>query len=227
VVRNIVGAVLIGLLVSGCAQPPVQYLPDSQQRVDIAEPLALPASQKATIEISTNTFEPTTFYEFSDSCSSVFSSPSTSLSRQRLISDAESAITTTGLILSLGLAKPWDPRVVRHPKTVVREVPASKSIVLGASSYLYSNTGSVSCGPLRLSFEPQAGNRYRIEYRREAGRCALQLLEIDGEKPIAVPQHQRWTCSGKGFLGLGAAEVVGLRTFQRTSFGDVKPGLQK
>ncbi len=218
-VRSVACAVLISLFIAGCAQPPVKYLPASQQRVDIAVPLALPATEKATIEISTDTSELTTFYELPEFCALEFSSPSFTLERQRLIGNAESAMATAGIVLSLGLAKPWDPRVVKNPQTLVREVPAGKAITWAAKSFAYSNTGSVSCGPLHLRFEPEAGVRYRLEYRRDGGRCNLQLLEIEGEKPIALPEHQRWTCSAKRFFGGSATDAIGLRTIKRIPSG--------
>lgn len=197
------------ILLVGCAQPPVKYLPDEKQLRTTGPALDVPAEQKSTVEFTTNTFEPTKF-EYLDGgkkCSFNGDRAIGTLQRARDMDGNEKFLLNASAVVSLGLTTLFDPRNQKTPHTVVNEVAAGEAVTVQVGSSLFNGNTSKSCGPLYLRFTPEGGARYQVNFIGGGATCNVDLKDITTVSEPKRVKHARWLCT-KSFFGAGGNEAI-------------------
>jgi hypothetical protein len=207
---NYAWATAASILLSGCASPP-QYKPDAEQLRVGADLLTqdIPAG-KALMEFTTNTVAHASLklQTGDDLCQPDKSEFLAGARRQRVITDAEKAVYTTGNILSLGLINALgNPLETKTPASRFFYVDSGQRLNFNAMSiYSAPNHSSSTCGPIHLGLVPEAGAIYKINFINVDNRCGVVLTRENRDSTV-VPRHSRWTCS-KGFLGMGGGRLT-------------------
>lgn len=207
---------LVMAALTGCGTP-VVYRPDTEQVRRVEPPLALPADRKASLEVRTDTFEITRFWQRSEYCGPAIPESGMVLERGRELTSEEVFANNAAAVMTLGLTTMLLQTADNpsYPQSIKREIPSDEPMLWAARSSFSGVGGSrVWCGPVFVKFTAAPTKDYRMDYARYPNSCAVMLFETVDGVPIAVPEHERWSCK-RGFMDFTDGVVSDMRKIER------------
>lgn len=188
-------------MLTGCAAPPVQYLPDAEQVIE-GQGDATPPAGSATLEFTTNSAAIAVFQQrVGEQLCEPESQHVAARVRRREVPSFETK-HFHGLVnfMSLGALG----RIEKLPRTKIAHRPADQPIAFAATSHI---TDAAS-GPVFLRFTPQAAKRYSLSMDLQGQICRLSIQELDESAQARPVKHSRWRCH-KALLGFGKPTLDG------------------
>lgn len=188
-------------VLTGCATPPVQYLPDAEQVIE-GQGGAAPPAGSATLEFTTNSAAIAVFQQRvgEQLCEPESQNVVASVRRREVPSFGIKNFHGLANFMSLGALD----RIEKLPRTKIAHYPADQPIAFAASSHITD----ASCGPMFLRFTPQAAKRYSLSMDLQGQSCRLGIQELDESAQARPVKHSRWRCH-KSLLGIGKPTLDG------------------